>query len=55
MTEDELSYKIIGIALELHKEVGPGLLDGFSIKRQLQSNFNVKTLKSGIHRIVNNL
>lgn len=27
MTENELSYKIIGAALELHKAVGPGLLE----------------------------
>jgi|SRR5699024_8007103 len=27
MTENELSYKIIGIAIELHKSLGPGLLE----------------------------
>jgi len=27
MTENELSYKIIGTAIELHKTVGPGLLE----------------------------
>jgi len=27
MTENEISYKIIGVALELHKNVGPGLLE----------------------------
>jgi GxxExxY protein len=27
MTENELSYKIIGIALDLHKSLGPGLLE----------------------------
>ncbi len=27
MTENELSFKIIGIALELHRNVGPGLLE----------------------------
>lgn len=27
MTENELSYKIIGIALALHKNIGPGLLE----------------------------
>ena len=27
MTENELSYKVIGIALELHKNLGPGLLE----------------------------
>jgi GxxExxY protein len=27
MTENEISYKIIGIAIELHKNLGPGLLE----------------------------
>jgi len=27
MTENELSYRIIGIAIDLHKNVGPGLLE----------------------------
>lgn len=27
MTENELSYKIIGAAIELHKSIGPGLLE----------------------------
>ncbi len=27
MTENELSFKIIGIAIELHKNLGPGLLE----------------------------
>ncbi len=27
MTENEISYKIIGAAIELHKTVGPGLLE----------------------------
>ena len=27
MTENDLSYKIIGLALELHKNIGPGLLE----------------------------
>ncbi|MEM6524942.1 MAG: GxxExxY protein [Bacteroidota bacterium] len=27
MTENELSYKIIGHSLELHKAIGPGLLE----------------------------
>jgi GxxExxY protein len=27
MLENEISYKIIGIALQLHKEIGPGLLE----------------------------
>ena len=27
MTENELSYKIIGVIIELHKQIGPGLLE----------------------------
>ena len=27
MTENELSYKVIGLAIELHKDLGPGLLE----------------------------
>jgi len=27
MNENELSYKIIGAAIELHKTIGPGLLE----------------------------
>lgn len=125
MNENELSFNIIGIALELHKNLGPGLLEavyenalaydliqhGYTVKQQapmpfiykeikmdvgyridllvenkiiievksvetlapvhyaqvltylklsdiklgLLINFNSKLLKSGIHRIVNNL
>lgn len=125
MTENEISYKIIGAAIALHKHIGPGLLEstyenalkfdleqlGLDVKQQvampfvykevkmevgyridllvenkviaeikslenlapvhfsqtltylklsdlrlgLLINFNTKLLKSGIHRIVNNL
>lgn len=125
MTENELSYKIIGCAIELHRNLGPGLLEsayesafaydlsqmGLSVKTQvpmpliykeikqdvgyrldivvenkiiielksvetlapvhfaqaltylklsnyklaLLINFNTRTIKDGIHRIVNNL
>lgn len=27
MTENEIAYKIVGALLELHKNVGPGLLE----------------------------
>ena len=27
MTENELSFKIIGVVIELHKQIGPGLLE----------------------------
>ena len=112
MTENQISYKVIGAAICLKKNVGPDLLEsayenalaydlreiGFEVKQQLDSlfeeiseseshkeikaveclipvnyaqvltylklsgiklglliNFNAKTLKDNIHRIVNNL
>ena len=125
MTENEISYKCIGAAIELHKNIGPGLLEsayenalafdlkelGLNVKQQvalpfiykevrqevgyrldllinnkviielkavetvapvhyaqlltylklsglklgLLINFNAKTLKNNIHRVVNNL
>lgn len=27
MTENQISYKIIGVAIDLHKNIGPGLLE----------------------------
>ncbi|HEY9113761.1 MAG TPA: GxxExxY protein [Bacteroidales bacterium] len=27
MTENEISYQIIGAAIEIHKNIGPGLLE----------------------------
>lgn len=59
MTENELSYKIIGVALELHKSLGPGLLEsvyenalafdlreaGLSVNCQLPMPFVYKSVK----------
>ncbi len=59
MTENEISYKIIGVAIELHKVVGPGLLEsvyenalcfdlkelGFDVKQQVPCPFIYKSLK----------
>ena len=83
MNEDELSYKIIGIAIDLHRRIyridlivnDKVLIEVKSIealapvhyaqtltylrlsglKLGLLINFNVKTLKDSIHRIVNKL
>jgi hypothetical protein len=65
MTENELSYKIIGAALEVHKTLGVGLLESAyevltylkltNIKLGLLINFNTPLIKDGIHRIVNKL
>ena len=62
MTENELSYKIIGAALEIHKELGPGLLEsayecaleyeliqlGLHVKRQAPMPFFYKEVKQEV-------
>jgi GxxExxY protein len=59
MTENEISYKVIGVALELHKTLGPGLLEsvyetalaydlvenGFNVKKQVAMPFVYKEIK----------
>lgn len=59
LDENELSYKIIGAAIELHKNVGPGLLEsayenalafdlmemGFEVKQQAPMPFIYKDVK----------
>jgi GxxExxY protein len=63
MTENELSKKIIGVSIELHKKLGPGLLEsayesalafdlsesGLNVKRQVPMPFIYKNvnLKTG--------
>ena len=53
MTENEISYKVIGAAIELHKSIGPGLLEsayenalafdlkamGFTVRQQVPMPF----------------
>ncbi|WP_277111364.1 GxxExxY protein [Chryseobacterium taklimakanense] len=62
MTENEISYKIIGIAMELHKNIGAGLLEsayenalaydlrekGFDVKQQLAMPFIYKEVRQDI-------
>jgi GxxExxY protein len=62
MTENELSYKVIGIALELHKNLGPGLLestyecalkydlegDGLNVIQQVPMPFIYKEIKMDV-------
>jgi GxxExxY protein len=62
MTENEISYKIIGVALEIHKNIGPGLLEsayesalsydlrelGFVVKQQLPMPFIYKGIKQDV-------
>ena len=62
MIENDLSYKIIGAAIELHKTVGPGLLEscyenalafelremGFDVKQQVPRPFIYKEVKQDV-------
>ncbi len=59
MTENEISHKIIGIAIELHNQLGPGLLEsayehslayelrqsGFSVDQQVAMPLIYKDIK----------
>ncbi len=62
MTENQISYEIIGAALEIHKTVGPGLLEsayesalafelnemGFDVKQQLPMPFIYKDVEQDV-------
>jgi GxxExxY protein len=62
MTENEISYKIIGAALEIHKNIGPGLLEsayenalafdlrelGLEVKQQVPMPFIYKEIKQDV-------
>lgn len=62
MTENEISYKIIGAALEIHKNIGPGLLEsayenalafdlkelGFDVKQQVSMPFIYKDIQQDV-------
>ncbi len=50
---NELTNKIIGAAIEVHRTLGPGLLE--STYEALLINFNVKQLTMGIRRLVHEL
>ena len=43
MNENELSFFVIGIALELHKNIGPGLLES-AYENALTNDFRVAGL-----------
>jgi GxxExxY protein len=59
MTENEISYQIIGIAINLHRKIGPGLLEsayekalaydlrekGFDVKEQVTMPFVYKEIE----------
>jgi len=62
MNENEISYKIIGAAIELHKTIGPGLLEsayenalafdlrekGFVVNQQQPMPFEYKGVKQNV-------
>jgi len=62
MTENDISYKIIGAAIEIHKSIGPGLLEsayenalaydlkklGFNVRQQVSMPFIYKEVKQEV-------
>ncbi len=44
MTENELAFKVIGLAIEVHNDLGPGLLE-----RAYEECLFYKIIKSGLH------
>lgn len=62
MDENQLSYKIIGVALELHRNIGPGLLEstyenalvydlkdvGLEVRQQVPMPFLYKEIKMDV-------
>ena len=49
---DQLAHDVIGAAIEVHRALGPGFLEGSYESAGLLINFNVPILKDGIHRII---
>lgn len=62
MHENDISYKVIGAAIEIHKSIGPGLLEsayenalaydlnqlGFDVKQQVPMPFIYKEVKQEV-------
>ncbi|MFO7658731.1 MAG: GxxExxY protein [Bacteroidales bacterium] len=62
MTENEISYKVIGVAISIHKSIGPGLLEsayenalaydlkelGFEVRQQVPMPFIYKEVKQEV-------
>ena len=62
MNENEISYKVIGAAIDIHKDIGPGLLEsayenalaydlknmGFDIRQQVAMPFIYKEVKQEV-------
>ncbi|MCI0396504.1 MAG: GxxExxY protein [Chloroflexi bacterium] len=49
---NRLTEKVIGAAIEVHRHLGPGLLESTGRPVGLLLNFNVKLLKDGIRRFI---
>jgi hypothetical protein len=52
---DQLARLVIGAAIEVHRHLGPGLLEGVyeeALCLEFDLNFNVPVLKEGIKRVV---
>ena len=62
MTENDISYKVIGAAIDIHKIIGPGLLEsayenalaydlkelGFNVRQQVSMPFIYKEVKQEV-------
>ena len=62
MNENDISFKVVGAALDLHKNIGPGLLEsayeaasaydltelGFDVKQQVPMPFIYKEIKQDV-------
>ena len=71
MKENKISEKVIGCAIEVHRQFGPGLLESVyeealcyellsyrrlrDLRLGLLINFNVPRLVDGVYRVVNKL
>jgi hypothetical protein len=59
---NDLTYTLNGAAIEVHRELGPGLLESayeaafcYELTLRKIPYFNVTVLKDGIRRLANNL
>lgn len=63
LPENVISHNVIGLAMNIHSTLGPGLLESayreclfYDIRESgLLMNFNSPSLKDGIRRMVNGL